>query len=166
MELQVARGETLAVLGRSGTGKSVLLQAADRSAKAGCGSICISREGNHQISDRKQLNEVRKKIGFFFQQAALYDSHDGRKNVSFRSAGTPSFPRTSATRRCPRAAAEAWGWTRIWRRCRPRSPAACKAGGLGARLGARTGHRCYLTSQPPAAGPHYRQRNRPVDPAA
>lgn len=82
IDLAVANGETLAVLGRSGTGKSVLLKLLVGLQEPDAGSIQICGQ---QIQDLKprDLNEVRKKIGFLFQQAALYDSLNVGDNVSF-----------------------------------------------------------------------------------
>src|SRR5437868_6749102 len=73
IDIRVAHGETLAVLGRSGTGKSVLLKLIIGLQQADAGSIRIA---GHEITkaDEKELNEARKKVGFLFQQAALYDS--------------------------------------------------------------------------------------------
>jgi phospholipid/cholesterol/gamma-HCH transport system ATP-binding protein len=82
IDLQVARGETLAVLGRSGTGKSVLLKLIIGLQKPDAGSIQIHGQEVTGL-DRKQLNEIRKKIGFLFQQAALYDSLTVEENVAF-----------------------------------------------------------------------------------
>jgi phospholipid/cholesterol/gamma-HCH transport system ATP-binding protein len=82
VSLQVQRGETVAVLGRSGTGKSVFLKLIIGLQPSDSGSVTI--EGQ-QITglDVKHLNEVRKKIGFLFQQAALYDSLTVEENVAF-----------------------------------------------------------------------------------
>lgn len=82
INLRVAHGETVSVLGRSGTGKSVLLKLLVGLQPADSGSIRILGE---QISDLdlNRLNEVRKKIGFLFQQAALYDSMTVEENVAF-----------------------------------------------------------------------------------
>jgi phospholipid/cholesterol/gamma-HCH transport system ATP-binding protein len=82
ISFQVAKGETLAVIGRSGGGKSVLLKLLIRLQRADSGSIRIAGEEVTKI-DQKQLNEVRKKIGFLFQQAALYDSLSVKENVAF-----------------------------------------------------------------------------------
>ena len=82
IDLQVAPGETLAVLGRSGTGKSVLLRLIIGLQKPDSGSIRI--QGQEVNSLRlEELNEVRKRIGFLFQQAALYDSLTVEENVAF-----------------------------------------------------------------------------------
>ena len=82
IDLHVARGETLAVLGRSGTGKSVLLKLIIGLQKPDAGSIQIHGQEITGL-DRNQLNEIRKKIGFLFQQAALYDSLTVEENVAF-----------------------------------------------------------------------------------
>ena len=82
IDLSVARGETLAVLGRSGTGKSVLLKLLIGLQKPDAGSIRIHGKEITGL-DRKQLNEVRKTVGFLFQQAALYDSMTVGQNVEF-----------------------------------------------------------------------------------
>jgi len=79
---QVAQGETVAVIGRSGGGKSVLLKLLIRLQLPDSGSIRIADQEVTKVDDR-QLNEVRKKIGFLFQQAALYDSLTVEENVAF-----------------------------------------------------------------------------------
>jgi len=82
IDLAVDKGETVAVLGRSGTGKSVLLKLLVGLQPPDAGSICIQGE---EITSLKtdRLNEIRKKIGFLFQQAALYDSLTIEENVAF-----------------------------------------------------------------------------------
>src|SRR5207249_5501865 len=80
--LQVVRGETVAVLGRSGGGKSVLLKLLIRLETPDSGSIRIAGQEITRL-DEKQLNDVRKKVGFLFQQAALYDSLTVEENVAF-----------------------------------------------------------------------------------
>lgn len=79
---EVEHGETLAVLGRSGTGKSVLLKVLIGLTAPDSGSVCI---GGREIVGVPidELNEIRKKIGFLFQQAALYDSLTLEENVMF-----------------------------------------------------------------------------------
>jgi len=82
IDLTIARGETVAVLGRSGTGKSVLLKLLIGLQDADGGSIRILGQ---EIKDLQtdQMDAVRKKVGFLFQQAALYDSLTIEENVSF-----------------------------------------------------------------------------------
>lgn len=82
INLQVGSGETVAVLGRSGGGKSVLLRLIMRLQTPDSGSIRIAGQEVTDL-DVKQLNEVRKKVGFLFQQAALYDSLTVEENVAF-----------------------------------------------------------------------------------
>src|SRR5262245_6454716 len=82
IDLTVKRAETLAVLGKSGTGKSVLLKLLIGLQTPDSGSIKVN--GTEVVHmDVTPLNEVRKKIGFLFQQAALYDSLSIGENVAF-----------------------------------------------------------------------------------
>jgi phospholipid/cholesterol/gamma-HCH transport system ATP-binding protein len=82
IDLDVAQGETIAVLGRSGGGKSVLLKLLIGLQAPDAGSVCV--DGREIVGvERKQLNEVRKKMGFLFQDSALYDSLTVAENVAF-----------------------------------------------------------------------------------
>jgi len=82
VSLNVKRGETLAVLGRSGTGKSVLLRMIIGLEKPDSGHIRIHDEDIAGLAlDR--LGAIRKKMGFLFQHAALYDSLTIAENVGF-----------------------------------------------------------------------------------
>src|ERR1700723_3658118 len=82
ISLSVKRGETLAVLGRSGTGKSVLLRLIIGLEKPDSGSIRIHGQDTAGLAlDR--FGEIRKKMGFLFQHAALYDSLTVEQNVAF-----------------------------------------------------------------------------------
>ncbi len=82
IDLTVERGETVAVLGRSGTGKSVLLKLLIGLQKPDSGSIRILGQDIGGLG-MDALNEVRKKMGFLFQQSALYDSLNVEENVAF-----------------------------------------------------------------------------------
>jgi phospholipid/cholesterol/gamma-HCH transport system ATP-binding protein len=82
ISLSVNRGETLAVLGRSGTGKSVLLRLIIGLETPDSGSVRIHGQDIVGLAlDR--LGEIRKKMGFLFQHAALYDSLTVAENVAF-----------------------------------------------------------------------------------
>jgi phospholipid/cholesterol/gamma-HCH transport system ATP-binding protein len=82
ISLEVKRGETLAVLGRSGTGKSVLLRLIIGLETPDAGSILIHGQDTAGLAiDR--MGEIRKKMGFLFQHAALYDSLTVEQNVAF-----------------------------------------------------------------------------------
>src|SRR5215470_9316440 len=82
VDLEVERGQTLTVLGRSGGGKSVLLKLLVGLQKADAGSIRI---GGRDLGELPldALTEVRRKLGFLFQHAALYDSLTVGENVAF-----------------------------------------------------------------------------------
>jgi phospholipid/cholesterol/gamma-HCH transport system ATP-binding protein len=80
--LRVCAGETVAVLGRSGTGKSVLLKIMIRLLPIDSGLVCITGEEINALNEH-ELYQIRKKVGFLFQQAALYDSLTVRENVAF-----------------------------------------------------------------------------------
>jgi phospholipid/cholesterol/gamma-HCH transport system ATP-binding protein len=82
ISLSVKRGETLAVLGRSGTGKSVLLKIIVGLKKPDSGSVLIHGQDIAGLG-LDQLGEIRKKMGFLFQHAALYDSLNVEENVAF-----------------------------------------------------------------------------------
>lgn len=82
IDLSVAAGETVAVLGRSGGGKSVLLKLLIGLLAPDSGSIRILGQEITGLTT-EQLNEIRKKMGFLFQQAALYDSLSVEENVDF-----------------------------------------------------------------------------------
>ena len=82
IDLEVGSGKTLAVLGRSGTGKSVLLKLIVGLQKPDSGSIFIHGK-EITNSGLEGLNEIRKTMGFLFQQAALYDSLTVAENVAF-----------------------------------------------------------------------------------
>jgi phospholipid/cholesterol/gamma-HCH transport system ATP-binding protein len=80
--LSVAQGEILAVLGRSGTGKSVLLRLIIGLVQPDSGSIQIQGQGLSGLSV-DELGILRKKMGFLFQHGALYDSLTVAENVAF-----------------------------------------------------------------------------------
>jgi phospholipid/cholesterol/gamma-HCH transport system ATP-binding protein len=82
IDLEVAQGETLAILGQSGTGKSVLLKLIVGLQQMDAGSIRIHGQEVAGIA-LKPMNELRRKIGFVFQSAALYDSMSVADNVAF-----------------------------------------------------------------------------------
>src|ERR1700722_17201469 len=82
VSLAVCRGETLAVLGRSGTGKSVLLRIIIGLEKPDSGSVRIHGQDIAGL-DLDQLGGIRKRMGFLFQHAALYDSLTVEQNVAF-----------------------------------------------------------------------------------
>jgi phospholipid/cholesterol/gamma-HCH transport system ATP-binding protein len=82
LTFQLESGQVTCVLGRSGTGKSVLLKLLIGIQKPDGGSIRL--EGHDILAaSLEELNEARKKVGFLFQQSALYDSMTIEENVAF-----------------------------------------------------------------------------------
>jgi len=82
VSLNVSEAENMVVFGRSGTGKSVLLKCVIRLMEPDSGNIKIQDKDVLKL-DIKELNELRKDIGFLFQGAALYDSMTVRENLEF-----------------------------------------------------------------------------------
>ena len=80
--LQLFENENLVILGKSGTGKSVLIKCIVNLLQLDSGSIKVE---DYEIANStdEDLIEVRKKIGFLFQGAALYDSMTVRENLTF-----------------------------------------------------------------------------------
>ncbi len=82
VSMNVAEAENMVVLGRSGTGKSVLLKCMIRLMEPDSGNIKIQNKDVLKL-DIKELNELRKDIGFLFQGSALYDSMTVKENLEF-----------------------------------------------------------------------------------
>ena len=82
VSLEVKDGETLVIIGGSGTGKSILLKNLVGLIKPDSGKIIIDGIDVTK-TDKKNLREIQKKIGFLFQEAALFDSLTIEENVSF-----------------------------------------------------------------------------------
>lgn len=80
--VKLALGENLVVLGKSGSGKSVLIKCIVRLIDSNAGTINVLGENISEL-DNTKLNELRKKVGFLFQSAALYDSMTVRENLEF-----------------------------------------------------------------------------------
>ena len=82
VDLDLFRGENLVVLGRSGTGKSVLIKIIVGLLRADRGSVNVLGTSLEGI-DVEELRQLRLKIGFSFQNSALYDSMTVRENIEF-----------------------------------------------------------------------------------
>ena len=82
IDLDLYQGENLVVLGRSGTGKSVLIKLVSGLLKPDRGTIEVLGNEVTTISER-ELEALRIRIGFSFQNSALYDSMTVRKNLEF-----------------------------------------------------------------------------------
>src|SRR5213083_1049117 len=88
VELDVAVGETLVIIGRSGAGKSVLLKHLIGLMRPDAGEIWVSGKNIIGMSER-QLTAIRQKVGILFQSGALFDSMTVEENIAFplREAG-------------------------------------------------------------------------------
>ena len=82
VDLDLYHGENLVVLGKSGTGKSVLIKIISGLLKPDSGIVNVLGRDVPSLNE-KELNELRLKIGFSFQNSALYDSMTVRENLAF-----------------------------------------------------------------------------------
>src|SRR6185312_14511974 len=82
VDLDVHNKENVAVLGRSGTGKSVLIKIICGLLKPDAGEVNVLGKEVALLNDR-ELQELRLQIGFSFQSSALYDSMTVRENLAF-----------------------------------------------------------------------------------
>ncbi|HWB24795.1 MAG TPA: ATP-binding cassette domain-containing protein [Chitinophagaceae bacterium] len=82
INLEVERGENVVVLGKSGSGKSVLIKIISGLLKADKGDVQVLGQDMNMIKG-KDLQKLRLKIGFSFQSSALYDSMTVRENLEF-----------------------------------------------------------------------------------
>ena len=82
IDLDIHRGENVVVLGRSGTGKSVLIKIIAGLLRPDRGTVNVLGKQVDKIST-KELRELRLKVGFSFQNSALYDSMTVRENLEF-----------------------------------------------------------------------------------
>jgi len=83
MDLEVFRGETLAIIGRSGVGKSTILKLMAGLLKPDEGEVWVEGQEIERMGET-ELNEMRKRMGVVFQGAALFDSLTVFENVAFR----------------------------------------------------------------------------------
>ncbi len=82
IDLDLFKGENVVVLGRSGTGKSVLIKIISGLLKPDKGTVLVLGEEVDKLNT-KELQALRLKIGFSFQNSALYDSMTVRENLAF-----------------------------------------------------------------------------------
>jgi phospholipid/cholesterol/gamma-HCH transport system ATP-binding protein len=82
LNLKIFKGENLVVLGKSGSGKSVLIKCLVGLIMPEEGSLFMLGKNIESLS-REELNALRKKVGFLFQSGALYDSMTVRENLLF-----------------------------------------------------------------------------------
>ncbi|WGQ09855.1 ATP-binding cassette domain-containing protein [Pedobacter gandavensis] len=80
--LDVAKGENMVVLGKSGSGKSVLVKCIVGLIKPDSGSVTVLGENIEELKE-SELDKLRIKLGFLFQSNALFDSMSIRDNLEF-----------------------------------------------------------------------------------
>lgn len=81
-DLELYEGENLVVMGKSGSGKSVMIKCVIGLEQPDSGSILVMNEEINKL-EQEDLNELRTEIGFLFQGNALYDSMTVRENLEF-----------------------------------------------------------------------------------
>ena len=82
IDFNLFKGENIAVLGKSGTGKSVLIKIIIGLLKPDRGKVLVLGKEVEEL-DPKELNALRLRIGFSFQSSALYDSMNVHQNLAF-----------------------------------------------------------------------------------
>lgn len=82
VDLDVFRAENLVVLGKSGSGKSVLIKLVVGLLRPDAGQITVLDQDVHTLKPR-QLDALRLRVGFSFQHSALYDSMSVAENLAF-----------------------------------------------------------------------------------
>lgn len=80
--LKLYNGENLVILGKSGSGKSVLIKCIVGLLRSDSGTIKVFDQDITSLTTKK-LGEIRQKIGFLFQSGALYDSMTVKENLEF-----------------------------------------------------------------------------------
>jgi len=82
IDLNLFKGENVAVLGKSGTGKSVLIKIIIGLLKPDKGEVLVLGSNVAELRS-KELDQIRLRIGFSFQSSALYDSMNVYQNLAF-----------------------------------------------------------------------------------
>lgn len=101
ISLSVAEGESLVIVGSSGTGKSVLLKHLIGLLEPDSGKVFVDEEDVWALSDRER-NALRKKFGMSFQEGALFDSMSVFDNIAFplRRSGRPASEVRARVKEC------------------------------------------------------------------
>ena len=91
IELQITRGQTVAIIGESGCGKTVFMKTLVGLVNPTQGEIYFDGEGLHHMG-YAELTQTRRRFGFVFQNAALFDSMSVYENIAFplRQSGVVS----------------------------------------------------------------------------
>src|ERR1041385_6478198 len=104
VNLRIAEGESVVIIGRSGGGKSILLKHLVGLIKPDSGDVIIDGENIAGMNERRLL-DVRHKFGMLFQSAALFDSMTVAENVGFALRREKNLTGTELDRRVSEALA-------------------------------------------------------------
>jgi phospholipid/cholesterol/gamma-HCH transport system ATP-binding protein len=109
ISFQIESGESVAIIGRSGGGKSVLLKHLIGLLQPDSGEVLIDGENIVPMNER-QLLGVRRKFGMVFQGAALFDSMTVAENVAFGLRRHENLTEAKIPPNCRAACASGWDW--------------------------------------------------------
>jgi phospholipid/cholesterol/gamma-HCH transport system ATP-binding protein len=91
LSFTIKKGENLVVFGKSGSGKSVLIKCLVGLIEPDEGKVSLLGQNVSELKNQ-ELNALRKKVGFLFQSAALFDSMTVRENLEFPLRDLKSMP--------------------------------------------------------------------------
>jgi len=95
VDLQVKRGEQIAIIGRSGSGKTTLLQVLSGLDVPSCGQILINGQNLGRMSDRQMCDLRNKTLGFIYQQHHLLPEFDALENIAMPMLISGVAPKTA-----------------------------------------------------------------------
>jgi len=113
VDFDVQEGETVALMGPSGTGKSVLLKHIIGLIKPDAGTVVVDEKEVIRLK-RRELAELRSHIGYVFQNGALFDSMDVSENIRLGISDEDRYNDLDS----PGTVSSASGWStcrRTWR---------------------------------------------------
>jgi ABC-type transporter Mla maintaining outer membrane lipid asymmetry ATPase subunit MlaF len=147
VSLAIPVGRGFCILGRSGTGKSVMLKHIIGLMKPDAGHVLIEGDDITGLSSRA-LSPIRQRIGFLFQNAALFDSISVGENVAFPLRRHTTLGDDEIRARAT-ACSHRWVSRANTKRCPPTCPAACVSA-RDSRVRLRSSRRsCSRTSPAP-----------------
>ncbi len=97
VDIEIADGESLVIIGRSGCGKSVLLKQIIGLLKPDSGRILVNGSDVTRL-DKRRLSEMRKRFGMLFQGAALFDSMTVKENIALALREHTKTPEAEITK--------------------------------------------------------------------
>lgn len=98
VSFSIEKGESVVIIGRSGSGKSVLLKLLIGLLRPDAGDVLVAGE-NICAMDERRLMQVRKRFGMVFQRAALFDSLTVAENIAFAFRHDRTISREEIERR-------------------------------------------------------------------